>query len=53
MYGGHAVSLRWKSTRDVVADEPHSDSQGLHREKLAEAVVSPALKWVWLKGWTT
>ena len=31
-YDGHAVSLWGKSTRGVVADEPHSDSQGLHRE---------------------
>lgn len=31
-YDGHAVSLWCKSTRGVVADEPQSDSQGLHRE---------------------
>ena len=31
-YDGHAVSLWRKSTRGVVADEPHSDSQGLRRE---------------------
>ena len=31
-YDGHAVSLWWKSTRGVVADEPQSDSQGSHRE---------------------
>ncbi len=28
LYDGHAVSLWRKSTRGVVADEPHSDSQG-------------------------
>ena len=32
LYDGHAVSLWRKSTRGVVADEPHSDSQGLYRE---------------------
>ena len=32
LYDGHAVSLWGKSTRGVVADEPDSDSQGLHRE---------------------
>ena len=31
-YDGHAVSLWWKSTRGVVANEPQSDSQGLHCE---------------------
>ena len=31
-YDGHAASLWWKSTRGVVANEPHSDSQGLYRE---------------------
>ena len=31
-YDGHAVSLWWKSTRGVVADELQSDSQGLYRE---------------------
>ncbi len=31
-YDGHAVNLWCKSTRGVVADEPQSDSQGLHRE---------------------
>ena len=31
-YDGHVVNLWCKSTRGVVADEPHSDSQGLHRE---------------------
>ena len=29
-YDGHAVSLWWKSTRGVVANEPQSDSQGLY-----------------------
>ena len=29
-YEGHAVSLWRKSARDAAADEPHSDSQGLH-----------------------
>ncbi len=32
LYDGHAVSLWWKSTGGVVADEPQSDSQGLYRE---------------------
>ena len=31
-YDGHAVSLWRKSTKGVVADEPQSDLQGLHRE---------------------
>ena len=31
-YDGHTVSLWWKSTRGVVADEPDSNSQGLYRE---------------------
>ena len=31
-YDGHAVNLWCKSTRGVVADEPHSNSQGLYRE---------------------
>ena len=31
-YDGHVVSLWCKSTRGVVADEPQSNSQGLHRE---------------------
>ncbi|MCR5322119.1 MAG: hypothetical protein K6E85_02370, partial [Lachnospiraceae bacterium] len=35
LYDGHAVSLWRKSTRSVVADEPQSDSQGLHREMWA------------------
>ena len=29
LYDGRAVSLWWKSTKVVVADEPHSDSQSL------------------------
>ena len=32
LYDGHAVSLWWKSTRGVVADEPQSNSQGLYRK---------------------
>ena len=32
LYDGHAVSLWCESTRGVVADEPYSNSQGLHCE---------------------
>ena len=53
MYDGHAVSLWWKSTRGVVADEPYSDSQGLHREVWARRKDSEIVAWrteTWYKA---
>ena len=52
-YDGHAVSLWWKSTRGVVADEPHSDSQGLHRKVQARRRDSEIAAWrteIWYKA---
>ena len=54
-YDGHAVSLWWKSTRGVVADEPQSDSQGLHREVWARRRDSEIVAWrteTWYKAYT-
>ena len=53
-YDGHAVSLWWKSTRGVVADEPQSDSQGLHREVWARRRDSEIVAWrteTWYKAY--
>lgn len=36
LYDGHAISLWWKSTRGVVADEPHSDSRGFTSRAVGE-----------------
>ena len=44
-YDGHAVSLWWKSTQGVVADEPDSDSQGLYREVQARRRDSEIVAW--------
>ena len=35
LYDGHAVSLWRRSTKGVVADEPHIDSQGLRNDEQA------------------
>ena len=53
-YDGHAVSLWWKSTQGVVADEPHSDSQGLYREVQARRRDSEVVAWrteIWYKAY--
>jgi len=52
-YDGHAVSLWWKSTKGVVADEPKSDSQGSYREVRARRRDSEIVAWrtgTWYKG---